>query len=149
MDMKLDIHATAARVLIIAASAWTAGLQLWAPSSLAYRAAGDSMLIDAMNWVVLALAGVAVADVVWCGILRRGLILPRIPTLTRHHLCVALYSALAGAFAVRAFIATGDPRAALPVGAYYVLVAAGIAIEAAAIAHEQRDPPCRPPCDSA
>jgi hypothetical protein len=54
---------------------------------------------------------------------------------------------LAAAFAVRAFIASGSDFAAVAqVAVYYVLMSGGILIEAAAIAHEDReeqDEPCR------
>ena len=146
--MDIGLHSISARVLIVVASLWTACLQLFSPSSLAYRAAGDSWLIDAVNWAVLGLAGLAAADVIWRDILRRGLILPSINAHTRHHVCVAVYSALAWAFAMRAFIAAGDPSTVLQVGAYYVLIAAGIAAEAAAIASEERKPTCRSASDA-
>ena len=132
------MHGVAARALIIVASLWTAGLQLFSPSSLAYRAAGDSWLIDAVHWAVLGITGLAAVDLLWKDVFRRGLVWPSFPAHARHHVCVATYSALAGAFAVRAFIAAGDSAAVLQVGIYYVLIAAGIAVEAAAIASEER-----------
>ena len=139
VNMKRDLHAIAARGAIITASVFTAALQLFSPSSLAYRAAGSGIIIDAVNVIVLALASVALADLVWRDILDKGLILPRLPTHWRHQFCVGLYSALAGAFAIRAFLATGgDLSAIVQAGAYYVLLSAWIATEAAAIAHEER-----------
>jgi hypothetical protein len=142
-----NLHAIAARVLIIVASAYTATLQLFSASSLAYRAAGDSWLIDAINVLVLLLAGIALADVLWRDMLHRGLILPSIPGRIRHRLCVAVYMSLAAAFGVRAFIAAGnDISVVLQVATYYVLLSGGILIEAAAIAHEERkeqDESCR------
>jgi hypothetical protein len=138
--------------MIVVASMWTAGLQLFAPLSLAYRAAGSSTVIDVVNVAVLVLSGLALADIAWHDILRRGLILPSFPMRWRHQFCVATYSALAAAFGIRAFVATGDPAAVVQVGLYYVLVAAGITIEAAALAHEQREerePSCRNDCGSA
>jgi hypothetical protein len=135
-----SLHAIAARVLIIVASVYTATLQLFSTSSLAYRAAGDSWLIDAINVLVLLLAGIALADVLWRDTLRRGLILPSIPGRIRHRLCVVVYMSLAAAFGVRAFIASGqDFGVVLQVATYYVLLSGGILIEAAAIAHEERE----------
>jgi hypothetical protein len=151
MHGRPTLHGTAARAIIVIASLWTAGLQLLAPGSLAYRAAGDGWLIDAINLAVLCIAGLAAADVLWHDILRRGLILPGFPAQTRHQVCVWVYSALAAAFAIRAFIATGDTGTALQVGGYYVLIAAGILLEALALANEQREeqPSCRSESDSA
>jgi hypothetical protein len=142
--MRSILHSIAARSLIVVASLWTAGLQLFSPTSLAYRAAGNSVLIDIVNWAVLALSGVAAADLLWRDILGRGLIWPSFDEHKRHHICVATYTALAGAFAMRAFVAAGgDTSTVLQVGTYYLLVAAGIAVEAAAIANEEREYPCR------
>ena len=139
VNVKTDLHAIAARILIMVVSFYTAYLQVAAPTSLAYRAAGDGWLIDAINVAVIGMAGFALADLIWRDILRKGLILPSVPGLLRHRVCVLLYSALASAFAIRAFVATGsDTSAVLHVGAYYLLVAAGIVVEAAAIAHEKR-----------
>ena len=147
--MSGELHSVAARLLIVVASLYTAALQLFSTSSLAYRAAGAGWLIDAINWGVLGLAGIAAADLVWRDFMRKGLILPSVPGHTRHQFCVGLYSALAGAFAIRAFIAfDGETSAVLQVGTYYVLISAGIAIEAAAIAHEERQE-CRTPSESA
>jgi hypothetical protein len=150
--MVINLHAIAARVLIVTASVYTASLQLFSPTSLAYRAAGDSWLIDAVNVLVLLLAGVALADLLWRDVLQRGLILPSIPMRIRHRVCVAVYMGLAAAFAVRAFIASGsDPGVVLQVATYYVLLSGGILIEAAAIAHEEReeqDEPCRTASES-
>jgi hypothetical protein len=134
------MHGIAARLLIVAASLWTAGLQLFSPSSLAFRAAGDSQVLDAINVVILGIAGLAAVDLLWHDLLRRGLIWPSFPERKRHHICVAVYSALAAAFGIRAFIAAGELSTALQVGSYYVLIAAGIAMEAAAIANEDRKP---------
>lgn len=134
------LHAISARVLIITASGYTAALQLFSTNSLAYRAAGDGLLIDLVNVLVLLLAGVALADVLWRDTLNRGLILPSIHGIIRHRICVGVYMSLAAAFAVRAFIASGSDIAAVAqVAAYYVLVSGGILIEAAAIAHEERE----------
>jgi hypothetical protein len=142
--MRSTLHSISARALIVAASLWTAGLQLFSPTSLAYRAAGDSVLIDLVNCAVLALGGLAAADLIWRDILGLGLIWPSFDEHKRHHICVATYTALAGAFAMRAFIsAGGETSTVLQVGTYYLLVAAGIAVEAAAIANEERDYPCR------
>jgi hypothetical protein len=137
--MGLNLHSIAARVLIIASSVWTAALQLFSTTSLAYRAAGPGLTIDVVNVIVLCISALAVADVVWHDVLRRGLVWPSFPRKARHRICVWVYTSLAGAFAIRAFVATGDTAAALPVGGYYVLLAVGIAVEAAALAHEQRD----------
>ena len=137
--MSSSLHAFAARLFIVVASMYTACLQLFSESSLAFRAAGDSWLIDAINWAVIGLAGLAGADLLWRDILRRGLIWPIFDAHLRHHICVATYSGLAGAFAVRAFLAVGSDKSAVAqVGIYYVLIAIGIAIEAAATAHEER-----------
>jgi len=142
--VKTDLHAIAARVLIVAASCYTAYLQLFSTGSLAFRAAGDGVVIDAINVAVFFLAMVALADLLWRDILRLGLILPMVPTHWRHQFCVGLYSALSAAFAIRAFVATGsDTPAVVSVGTYYTLMAAGIAVEAAAIAYEERHA-CRP-----
>jgi hypothetical protein len=137
--MRSTLHSISARALIVVASAYTSALQLFSTTSLAYRAAGDSVLIDAVNWVVLSLAGLAGADLIWRDILRRGMIFPKFDAHRRHHICVATYSMLASAFAVRAFIASGgDVGTVFQVGGYYLLMAAGIAVEAAAIAQEER-----------
>jgi hypothetical protein len=137
--MTDNLHAIAARVLIITASVYTASLQLFSTTSLAYRAAGNSWLIDTINVLVLLLAGIALADVLWRDMLNRGLILPSIPGHIRHRLCVTVYMSLAAAFGVRAFIASGnDLSAMLQVATYYVFLSGGILIEAAAIAHEDR-----------
>ncbi len=143
------LHTIAARGCIITASVYTAVLQLFSASSLAYRAAGAGMLIDAINVVVLILAALALADLLWRDILRRGLILPRLDPQLRHQFCVWLYSALSAAFGIRAFLAMGEPSAALQAGTYYVLFAAWIAVEAAAIANEQRSDKCPSTCDGA
>jgi hypothetical protein len=133
------MHSIAARLLIVVASVYTALLQLFSPTSLAYRAAGDGWLIDAVNVLVLCLSGIALADLIWRDVLNKGLILPGIRVSVRHQLCVATYSALASAFAVRAFVASsGEWSAVWQVGSYYLLIAAGIAVEAAAIANEER-----------
>ena len=136
------MHGAVARSLIVVASLWTAGLQLFSPTSLAYRAAGDGLMIDAINVVVLLLATLAGADVLWREVLRRGLIWPSFPDQTRHHICVFVYAALAWAFGIRAFIAAGDPRTVLQVGGYYTLVSVIIAFEALALAKEKRGAPC-------
>ena len=136
----MNLHGISARFLIVVASMWTAGLQLLSPSSLAYRAAGDGYVIDAINIVILVIAAVAAADVIWHDILRKGLVWPSFPAQKRHRICVMVYVALAGAFGIRAFIASGDVHSALQVGSYYVLIAAGIALEAAALSDESRDP---------
>ena len=150
-EHALLLHALAARALIISSSVWTAGLQLFSPTSLAYRAAGAGQIIDAVNMAVLVISAVALADVVWHDVLRRGLIWPSFPALHRHRICVWVYSSLAAAFGIRAFVATGDTSAALQVGGYYVLLAGGIAIEAAALAHESRksEEPCPPESNNA
>jgi hypothetical protein len=143
------LHGTAARFLIVVGSAYTACLQLFSSTSLAYRAAGDGWLIDVINIAVLIIAAVGAADLVWHDILRRGLIWPSFPMRQRHQACVAVYAMLAGAFGIRAFIVPGDSEIALQVGAYYVLFTAGIAIEAAAMAFEQREEQCPTDSDSA
>jgi hypothetical protein len=132
------MHAISARLLIVVASGYTAFLQLFSPNLLAYRAAGDSLLMDVINWGVVLLAGIALSDLIWRDVLRRGLILPSVKPYPRHQICVAVYSALAAAFGIRAFMAAGDLSIVWQVGTYYVLVAAGIAVEAAAIANEER-----------
>jgi hypothetical protein len=134
-----SMHAIAARMLIVVASMWTAALQLFSPTSLAYRAAGDGQIIDAINVIVLCVAAVAAADLIWHDLLQRGLILPKFPARRRHHVCVWVYSTLAAAFGVRAFVASGDAATAAQVGLYYVLIAAGIAMEAVALANEKRE----------
>jgi hypothetical protein len=136
------LHAFISRGFAVVASLYTAGLQLLSTSSLAYRAAGDSVVADAVNVVVIVLALVALADLVWRDLLGRGLILPRLPMPVRHQLCVLVYAALAGAFGIRAFIVAGDAGIALQVGSYYILVSALIAAEAYATAKEEREPPC-------
>lgn len=135
---KMNTHSLSARFLIVVASAWTAGLQLFSPSSLAFRAAGDGHIIDAVNVAIFFITAVAAADLLWHDLLRRGPIWPSFPARQRHHVCVVVYSTLAGAFALRAFVASGELGSALQVGLYYVLIAAGIAMEAYAIADENR-----------
>jgi len=140
-----QMHSTAARGAIVTASIYTALLQLFSATSLAYRAAGDSWLIDLMNVGVLAVAGVAAADLLWRDILHRGLIWPSFDPIRRHHICVSVFSALSAAFAVRAFVAAGEISSSLQVGAYYLLMCGWPATEAAAIAHEKREEaPCPP-----
>jgi hypothetical protein len=135
-----NVHATIARGIIATASLWTAVLQTFSTTSLAYKAAGESLVIDAVNVIVFFLALFAAADVVWSGILRRGYIWPSFPAKARNHICVATYTALSAAFGVRAFIASGEIFAALHIGLYYVMLAAFIAAEAYAIANENRKP---------
>lgn len=147
--MRPELQGTIARGLIVIASLWTAGLQLFAPASLAYQAAGPGVVIDLVNIGVLALAGLALADLVWHDILGRGLVWPSFPHRQRHMICVWVYTQLAAAFGIRAFVAAGDPSTVIRVGAYYVLLSAFIAAEAYALADEQREePPCRPPSDA-
>ncbi len=105
-------------------------------------------MIDAINVAVLLIAGLALADVVWHDLMRKGLIWPSFPNRSRHQICVWVYMALASAFGIRAFIAAGDPVASLQVGAYYVLLAAGITMEAIALSKEERSQ-CQPTSDSA
>lgn len=136
-------HGVAARAFAVVASVYTACLQLFSTTSLAYRAAGDSDIADAINIVVLLIAAVGAADLIWHDFMRRGLIWPSFPMRKRHQVCVAVYAALAGAFGVRAFIVAGDASIALQAGTYYVLIAAAIALEAYALAKEERTEPCR------
>jgi hypothetical protein len=110
---------------------------LWQEHSLAYRAAGDGILIDAVNYVVLALVALGWIDLIFHDMLGK-LLLPSVSNHVRHHVCVTLYSVLAMAFGVRAFIAAGDPTLVWVVGGYYLLLAPGILIQAAAIACEDR-----------
>ena len=144
----MNLHAFIARSFAVVASFYTAFLQLFSESSLAYRAAGDSVWPDAVNVAVIVIASVALADLVWRDILRRGLILPSLPARKRHQFCVMVYMALASAFGIRAFIVAGDAAIALQVGSYYILVSALIAAEAYAIAKEERSP-CPSESDSA
>lgn len=131
-------HAIAARWSILAASTWTAVIQLWSPTSLAYRAAGDSFLIDAINAVLLVLCAVGWADIVWRD-MRGRLLLPRLSPELRHAACVALYSALGVGFLARGFIASGhDITVVVTVGVYYVLAGIGALFEAKALVDEDR-----------
>lgn len=132
-----SLHGIAARAAILAASTWTAGLQLWGTRSLAYAAAGPSALIDAINVGVLALAALGWADLLWHDI-RGRLIWPSFPVHHRHTVCVYLYAALALAFGVRAFLAAGDAQAVLVVGTYYVVFAVVAMLEPLALLREQR-----------
>ena len=134
----MELRAFISRGFAVVASLYTAMLQLISPTSLAYRAAGDSIAADAVNFIVLGLALVAGADLLWRDILRRGLIWPSFPMERRHQICVMVYSSLAGAFGIRAFLAAGDIKVALQAGTYYVLIAALIAMEAYATAREER-----------
>lgn len=134
----MELRAFISRAFAVVASLYTAMLQLTSPMSLAYRAAGDSIAADAVNLVVLGLALVAGADLLWRDILRRGLIWPSFPMQRRHHICVLVYSSLASAFGIRAFLAAGDISVALQAGTYYVLIASLIAMEAYATAKEGR-----------
>ena len=140
---EMNRHATVARAMICVVSGWTAGLQLLSTSSLAYRAAGGSLVIDAINVIVLALVALAVSDICWHDILKRGLVLPSVPDRLRHQVCVWTYSAMAAAFSIRAFLAAGDPSSVFQVGGYYVLVSLAIAYEAHALAHEERAGSCQ------
>lgn len=145
----MSLQGTIARGLIVIASIWTSALQLFAPTSLAYQAAGSGVIIDFVNVIVLALAGLAALDLLWHDILRRGLVWPSFPHRQRHQICVWVYSLLAAAFGIRAFIAAGEPSTVIRVGMYYVLLSAFIAAEAYALADEQREEhPCPTPSAS-
>jgi len=139
----ITLHGTSARSFAVIASVWTAGLQLFSPTSLAYRAAGDGSMIDFMNVIVLCVAALAAADVVWRDILRRGLIWPNFPGRSRHQICVLVYSTLSATFGIRAFLAAGDFRIAFQVGGYYTFVSVIIALEALALAKEKRSSECQ------
>jgi hypothetical protein len=136
------MHGAVARALIVVASLWTAGLQLFSKTSLAYQAAGDGALIDVVNVGMVVVATIAGADVVWRDVLRLGLLWPSFPDQARHRICVFVYAALAWAFGIRAFIAAGDPSTVIQVGGYYTLVSVIIAFEALALAKEKRGAAC-------
>lgn len=133
---RRNLHSLAARGVILTASAWTAGLQLWSTSSLAYRAGGGGEFIAAMNIIVLALCALGTVDVLLHDVGRR-LLLPMISSYWRAQVCVGLYSALGLAAGARAFVAMGDLAYMLPVGAYYVALSVWSMVEAAAIAADQ------------
>jgi len=130
-------HALVARAAILVASGFTAGLQLFVESSLASRAAGDGSVMDALSYGVLALCGLGAADVVWHD-LRGRLIWPSFPAELRHRICASLYLLLGAAFAVRSFVAAGDPHAIVVSSIYYACFAAIAVGEAWCIAREQR-----------
>lgn len=145
----MNLHSTIARGVIVVASIWTASLQLFDTTSLAYRAAGASVVIDGVNVAVLCLAALAAADVLWHDVLRRGLLWPSFPPRERHRVCVWVHALLAAAFGIRAFVAAGDMSTVIKVGAYYVLLAVFIAGEAYALSDEQREePPCHTDSDA-
>jgi hypothetical protein len=123
------------RGLILTISTWTAAFQLFVPSSIAARAAGDSIVMDAMNAVALALCALGWLDVVVHDIGGR-LLLPQIPMRLRHQVCVLLYSSLGLVYWVRSFVAAGEAEFTLPVGTLYLVVGGFALAAAAAIARE-------------
>lgn len=134
------LHALSARGGALTASTWTAGLQLWSPSSIAFRAAGDGTLIDAVNVGLLVLCAIGWTDLIWHD-LRGRLLLPSFNPYLRHRICVGLFSALAAGFGIRAFIASGrDLTTLLTVGGYYLIFAGWVWVEAKALVAEERKP---------
>jgi len=134
---SVNLHALVARGLLLTVSTWTAVLQLWSHSSIAARAAGDSVLIDAMNLLVLGLCSIGWLDVLVHDLGGR-LLLPSFPMHWRHQVCVALYAGIGLASGVRAFVAAGsDQSLVMQVGTYYVLVSLFAMAEAGAIAREE------------
>ena len=132
------MHGLAARAAAVVATVYTALIQLFSPTSLAYRAAGESIWIDLINVGLLMIASVALADLVWRDILRLGLIFPSFPMRQRHQICVWVYAAMSAGFFIRAFIATGEKSVALQAGSYYIFFGAVIAIESVALALKER-----------
>lgn len=135
--MRKNFHAMAARGAILTASTYTAALQLWASGSLAFQAAGDGIVIDCINILVLLVSLLGWADLIWHDVHGR-LILPSFNKALRHQICISTYMLISGAFAIRAFLAVGNPAIVLTVGLYYIAMSLVAAIEAAAIAGEQR-----------
>jgi hypothetical protein len=123
------------RGLILTISTWTAALQLWVPTSVAARAAGESSVMDVMNMIALALCALGWLDILVHDIGGR-LLLPRISMRLRHQVCVALYSALGLAYWVRSFVSSEQATFTLQVGALYLIVGAFAMAAAAAIARE-------------
>jgi hypothetical protein len=121
--------------LILTISTWTAALQLWVPTSVAARAAGESSVMDVMNMIALALCALGWLDILVHDIGGR-LLLPRISMRLRHQVCVALYSALGLAYWVRSFVSSEQATFTLQVGALYLIVGAFAMAAAAAIARE-------------
>jgi hypothetical protein len=138
MSKPSSLHGKSARAAILAASTWTAVIQLWITTSLAYKAAGPGVLIDWMNIVLLALSLFGWVDLFWRDLLGKT-IWPSFSPRLRHYVCVYLYSALALGFGVRAFTAAGeDWRSVLLVGSYYLLFSLAAMLEPYALMREDR-----------
>ena len=137
MTRDSPLHAVVARGLILTQATWTACLQLFSPTSVAYRAAGDGILIDYINVFVLLLCALGWADLLWHDLMGK-LLWPSFPAKWRHQVCIWLYILLAGAYGIRAFVAAGDQNFVIQVGLLYVIAAVWIMAEAVAIAMENR-----------
>jgi len=135
-------HATAAKGLVVTTMTCTGLLALFAPRSLTAVAADPSgALGDVLAWLGLALAMAGWADIVWTDMLGRQ-IMPSLDPLTRHKICVLLYSAISALYAIFAFAALDwrvDTSWILIVD--YVLVAVFTATLTVAIAMEKREKP--------
>jgi hypothetical protein len=123
------------RGLLLTISTWSAALQLFEPTSVAARAAGNSPLMDIMNAIALGLCALGWADVLAHDIGGR-LLLPGLPMRIRHQVCVALYSALGLAYWVRSFVTAEHSALTLQVGAFYLVVGSFALAAAWAIAQE-------------
>ena len=132
------LYSVAARLLALAMAGWTAAFVLWSPSSLAARVAGDSEASYILNALIVGCCAFGLLDIVWHDI-RGELIWPAFPSHHRHHVCVLLYSLLAGLTGMRAFVAVGsDEASVVALGAYYLMCAVGIGTIAVALALETR-----------
>lgn len=138
MSLSAKLYGVAARVLALTMAAWTAGLVLFSPTSIAARVAGDNLAGDVLNAGILLVCALGWADIIWHDIGGR-LIWPSFPGRWRHKICVLTYSVLAGLTGLRAFVAAGSDRwEVLFLGTYYLTCAIGIALVAVAIALEPR-----------
>lgn len=131
----VSIWPTIGRGLILTISTWTAALQLWSPTSIAARAAGDSIVMDAMNIIALGLCALGWLDVIVHDIGGR-LLLPGLPMRLRHQVCVLLYSSLGLAYWVRSFVSAEQTTFTLQVGVLYLVIGGFALAAAAAIARE-------------
>lgn len=137
--MTIKLYAMAARGLALSTSMVTALLVLLAPTSLANLSTSDGVLMDTLNGVVLAMCLLGFADLIWHDI-RGRLIWPTLNTHFRHHVCVLLYSVLAGAYGLRLFSwADQNTDTNLILGLYYAMQAGFIGLVAVAIALEPRN----------
>jgi hypothetical protein len=133
-----NLYATAARGLALTSSMTTALLVLFASKSLASMASIDGMVVDALNYGVLALCALGFADLVWRDI-HGKMIWPSFNSHIRHHICVLVYAGLAGAYGLRLF-SWADPATPTNaiLGVYYLLQSLFIGTIAVAIALEPR-----------